>query len=87
MDEYLILSQIKVGQPPLAYNEFRTGLTFAEVYYMIYNRPHKRRHGVLGKWREIKLAGYEKYLNLYHEANECTSKNSSSSRRRTSTTS
>jgi len=48
----------------LEYNDFRTGLTYAEVYYMIYNRPHKTRHGVLGKWREIKIKMYEEYRRL-----------------------
>jgi hypothetical protein len=46
----------------LPYAEFRTGLTFREVYHMIWNRPWKRRHGVLGKWREIKQAMYQQYV-------------------------
>ena len=30
---------------------------------MIWGRRWKRRNGVLGKWREIKLAMYREYLN------------------------
>lgn len=44
------------------YSEFRTGLTYREVYHMIFGRRWKRRHGVLGKWREIKQAMYAQYL-------------------------
>ncbi len=29
---------------------------------MIYGRRWKRRHGVLGKWRELKLRMYVDYL-------------------------
>jgi len=47
----------------VSYSEFRTGLTFREVYHMIWGRRWKRRNGVLGKWREIKLAMYREYLN------------------------
>jgi len=46
----------------LTYSQFRTGLTYREVYHMIFNRKWKRRHGVLGKWREIKPAMYAEYL-------------------------
>jgi len=48
---------------PIPYNKFRTGRTYREVYHMIYGRRWKRRHGVLGKWREIKLAMYAQYVN------------------------
>lgn len=47
---------------PLSYQQFRTGLTYREVYHMIYGRKWKRRHGVLGKWRELKLAMYRQYI-------------------------
>ncbi len=40
--------------PPLTYDEFRTGLRYADVYHLIYGRKHKRRRGVLGYWRELK---------------------------------
>jgi hypothetical protein len=46
----------------LSYEHFRTGLTYGEVYHMIWGRKWKRRNGVLGKWREIKLAMYVQYL-------------------------
>lgn len=46
----------------VSYKNFRTGLTYLEVYHMIYGRKWKRRHGVLGKWREIKQAMYQQYL-------------------------
>lgn len=39
----------------MTYAKFRTGLQFSDVYYMIYNRQHKRRRGVLGYWHELKL--------------------------------
>ncbi len=45
----------------LTYSEFRTGLTYLEVYYMLWNRKRKRRHTVLGKWHEIKQAMYAEY--------------------------
>jgi hypothetical protein len=46
----------------LSYEEFRTGLTYREVYEMIRSRRWRRRRGVLGKWREIKLAMYARYI-------------------------
>lgn len=48
---------------PLSYADFRTGLTFADVYGMTYGRKWKRRNGVLGYWRELKMRMYEDYLN------------------------
>ena len=47
---------------PLTYNEFRTGLTYADVYNLIYHRAHKRRRGVLGAWRQLKQQMYAEYL-------------------------
>ena len=55
------------------YRAFRTGLTFSDVRQMMRvgsNNPNdwrnKRRHGVLGYWRELKLQ-------LWHmEHGECT---------------
>lgn len=44
------------------YEAFRTGLTYADVYAMIYTRKWKRRRGVLGYWRELKLKMYAEYL-------------------------
>lgn len=46
----------------LCYGAFRTGLTFKDVYHMIWNRPHKRRHGVLGAWRELKRSMWREHL-------------------------
>ena len=46
---------------PISYDEFRTGTTYAEVYYMIYHRKWKRRHGVLGFWHELKIRLYGEY--------------------------
>jgi len=54
----------------MPYTDFRTGLTYSEVYHMIFCRPWKLRHGVLGKWREIKLAMYDQYLAELMELNE-----------------
>lgn len=47
----------------IPYEQFRTGLTYREVYHFIFNRRWKRRHGVLGYWRELKQAMYREYLN------------------------
>ena len=47
----------------VSYKDFRTGLTYREVYHLIFGRKWKRRAGVLGKWRELKLAMYREYLN------------------------
>lgn len=38
----------------ISYADFRTGLVYYDVYYMIYNRKYKRRNGVLGYWHQIK---------------------------------
>ncbi len=45
----------------LHYNDFKTGLTFQAVYDMIYHRQWKRRHGVLGYWRQLKLEMFEQH--------------------------
>lgn len=47
--------------PELSYDDFRTGLTYREVYHLIWDRRWKRRRGVLGAWREIKLGMYAEY--------------------------
>jgi hypothetical protein len=74
-----------------AYEAFRTGLTFQDVYEMIWSysddprdwpkapavpklkrdgkKTAGRRHTVLGKWREIKLAMWEDHkrqMNRYY---------------------
>lgn len=38
----------------ITYGRFRTGLSYADVYHLIWDRPYKRRHGVLGAWHQIK---------------------------------
>lgn len=44
------------------YKAFRTGLSYREVYHMLWDRRFKWRHTVLGKWREIKLAMWREYI-------------------------
>jgi hypothetical protein len=53
---------------PLEYNDFRTHLTYSEVYQLIYSRQWKRRRGVLGKWHELKQQMYRLYLDIFYEA-------------------
>lgn len=50
----------------MEYTEFRTGLTYGDVYHLIYNRPYKRRNGVLGYWRELKQKMYAEYLRQFY---------------------
>lgn len=64
----------------LSYDQFRTGLTFRDVY-IILDRERKAlrqrgaymfitRHTVLGRWREIKLRmykEYEQYAKIYDD--------------------
>ena len=47
---------------PVPYTRFRTGLTYKDVYHMIYTRKYKRRRGVLGFWHELKQKMYADYL-------------------------
>jgi hypothetical protein len=47
---------------PLPYDSFRTGLTYHQVYHLLYGRKWKRRHGVLGYWHELKQRLYAEYL-------------------------
>lgn len=65
---------MEVSRPrlPVEYKDFRTGYTFGDIYYMIYNRKHKRRRGVLGYWRELKLKMYAEYLRGFHEVGTYT---------------
>jgi hypothetical protein len=39
---------------------------------MIYSRPYKRRRGVLGYWRELKLKMYAEYVRGFHEVGTYT---------------
>lgn len=54
---------------PIPYDAFRTGLTFATVRAMLWSPGpdpstwrYKRRHTVLGMWRQIKREMYDEYL-------------------------
>ena len=54
----------------IPYKKFRTGYTYHEVSDMLWysdewHKAHhtKRRHAVLGKWREIKQEMYDRYMN------------------------
>jgi hypothetical protein len=47
--------------PDLTYDEFRTGLTYKQVYHMIWDRRWKRRRGVLGYWHQLKLEMFAEY--------------------------
>lgn len=53
----------------IPYDKFTTGYTYREISDMIWYQSDwhaahhtRRRHTVLGKWREIKLEMYERYL-------------------------
>lgn len=46
----------------LTYGAFRTGFTFRDVYHMIFDRPHKRRNGVLGAWCELKRQLWDRHV-------------------------
>lgn len=55
----------------ISYQDFRTGLTFAEVRNMMFvgsddcgQWRHKRRHSVLGFWHELKLQAWLYHLNM-----------------------
>lgn len=50
----------------ISYDDFRTGLRYVDVYYMIYNRQYKRRRGVLGYWHQIKLEMWADHIGKAH---------------------
>lgn len=50
----------------MPYDQFRTGLTYHDVYMMIYTRRYKRRRGVLGFWHELKKKMYAEYLHQFY---------------------
>lgn len=58
------------NKEPVPYCDFRTGLTYADVYYMIWSRKWKRRKGVLGKWCQIKREMYAEYLYEFYKTQE-----------------
>ena len=49
---------------PLSYYEFRTGLTYRDVYMMLWDRKYKRRRTVLGFWHQLKEQMYNQYLDM-----------------------
>ena len=57
-----------------AYNQFKTGLTFAEIFWMLRSPSEDSkdwpkgisRHTVLGKWRQIKLIMWEE-IKYHHQ--------------------
>lgn len=55
----------------LTYDELRTGLTYSDVYEQFWigsEDPsmwaNKRRHTILGRWREIKLGMWQEHLEM-----------------------
>ena len=62
----------------LTYGQFRTGLTYYEVYLMIDGLnpeqwTYKRRGTVLGKWHQIKREFWERHLEeCWEEGTETT---------------
>ena len=70
--------QLAADGGPLDYADFRTGLTFAEVWLSLdaearsrFNATGERmfvtRRTVLGRWRQLKLSSYRAYLRDYAE--------------------
>lgn len=54
---------------PVSYEAFRTGLTYRDVYWMLWSADpdpstwrHKGRGSVLGKWRQMKREMYAYYV-------------------------
>jgi hypothetical protein len=50
------------------YGDFRTGLTYRDVYAMEYTRKWKRRRTILGAWHEYKRRLWAQHL----EECDCT---------------
>ena len=46
----------------IPYDQFRTGLTYRDVYHMLWDRKWKRRHTVLGFWHQLKQQLYAAYV-------------------------
>lgn len=71
MAERDVLSQIDLAaETPLDYCDFRTYLTFSDVYHIMYHRKWKRRHSVLGYWRELKQKMYRDYCEMFYYAKQ-----------------
>ena len=69
--------RVKVPTDPIPYDRFTTGYTYREISDMIWyskqwHAAHhtRRRHAVLGKWREIKQEMYNQYLVAIEAGNE-----------------
>jgi hypothetical protein len=65
------------SEVPLDYGDFRTGLTFADVKAMLWSGDpdpstwrYRRRHTVLGHWRQIKQQLYAEYLERWEQDRE-----------------
>jgi hypothetical protein len=63
--EYSAMSKYGANHSLLGYDDFRTGLTYRDVWQMLYdesddsaNWKYKRRGTVLGMWHELKLQMY-----------------------------
>lgn len=59
----------------VSYRDFRTGLTYRDVYQMLWSYspdPHewryKRRGTVLGKWHQIKREMFDEYQRRLYQA-------------------
>ena len=55
----------------LEYGDFRTGLTYRDVYEMLWSGSedpedwtYKRRHTILGKWHQLKQELWELHLEM-----------------------
>lgn len=54
----------------ITYDEFHTGYTYKDIYYLIYTRKYKRRNGVLGYWHQLKLEMWKKHVEECERKNE-----------------
>jgi hypothetical protein len=61
----------------IPYEQFRTGLTYRDVYQLLWSWSddrrtwrHKRRRTVLGYWRQLKREMYAHYENAAHAERE-----------------
>ena len=72
-------SRVELSPEEREYKKFRTGYTYEEVSDMVWHREEwhqahhtRRRHAVLGLWREIKQEMWHRYQNakLIHEVEE-----------------
>lgn len=61
----------------LNYDDMRTGYTYRDIFEMFWSGNedpstwrNKRRHTILGRWREIKLAQWSEHLEMCELQNE-----------------